>query len=152
MDGGKTGTDEADAEVVEVLLGEAVAAEAELDDGNAGGVVLDDVGREAAGGQDLEDGLDDRGDLRDGELYLDGGLEEDFDDGDALVGLGLGVLDVVDGGGEGALTDGDDAAFHVIGGEAGIGPYDGDDGDINVGEDVLGRNDCGADAQREDEH
>ena len=38
------------------------------------------------------------------------GLEEDLDDADAGIGLGLDVLDVVDGGGERALERRDDAA------------------------------------------
>ena len=151
FDVGETRADEGDAEVVEFGFAEAFAGERKLDDGDGGGVELDDVGRVGAGGEDAEDGLNDGGDLRDGELYLDIGLKVDADDGDALVGLGLGVLDVVDGGGEGALADGDDASFHLGGGEAAVGPDDGDDGDIDVGEDILRGLDGRADAEEEDQ-
>ena len=43
------------------------------------------------------------------------GLEKDLGDGDAAVGRGFHVFDVVDGGGEGALVDGDEALFHLSG-------------------------------------
>jgi hypothetical protein len=118
---------------------------------SAGGVVLEDVWGEAAGGQDAQDGLDDGRDLGDGEGDVDRGLEVDADDGDALIGLGLGVLDVVDGGGEGALADGDDAAFHLGGRQARVAPDDGDDRDIDVGEDVLGGLNGRTNAEQEDQ-
>jgi len=110
------------------------------------------AGGESAGGKDAEDGLNDGGDLRDGELNFNGGLEVHADDGDALVGLGLAVLDVVDGGGERALADGDDAAFHLVWRQTVVGPDDGDDGDIDVGEDVLGSDDSRADAEQKEEN
>ena len=138
MNARKAGPDEADAEVVEVGFAEAFAGQGELDDRHRRGVELENIRRIGAWRQDPEDGLDDGGDLRNCELDLDGGLEVNADDGDALVGLGLRVLDVVDGSGEGALGDGDDAAFHLGGSQAGIGPDDGDNRDVDVGKDVLG--------------
>jgi len=58
---------------------------------------------------------------------------------------------VVDGGGEGALTNGDDAAFHLCGGEAGVSPDDGDDWDVNVGEDVFRGLNSRANAREEEQ-
>ncbi len=57
------------------------------------------AGEKVPGWKDAKDGLHDRCDLRHSELDLDRWLEVDADDGDALIGLGLTVLDVVDGSG-----------------------------------------------------
>ena len=51
LDGGEASADDVLAIVVELLLGEALAGESELEDGNAGGVVLDDEGRGGSWGQ-----------------------------------------------------------------------------------------------------
>ena len=48
-------------------------------------------------------------------LRLAVGCREDFDDSDAVERLRLEVLDVVDGRGERALRDADDAVAHVLG-------------------------------------
>jgi hypothetical protein len=80
------------------------------------------------------------------------GVEEDLDDGEAGEGLRLHVFDVVDRGGEGALAaDGDDFG-HFLGGDAGVGPDDADDGDIDFGEDIGGHAEGGEDAQDDDHH
>jgi len=84
FDGRETGPDEAEAEIVEILFTEALAAQGELHDGNTGRVVFENGRREGAGRENAEDGLNDGGDLGDGELDLDGGLEVDANDGDAL--------------------------------------------------------------------
>ena len=49
-------TDKVQAEIVELLFAETAAAEGQLNDGYARGVVLQDQRREAAGGQNAEDG------------------------------------------------------------------------------------------------
>ena len=107
---------------------------------------------EGAWRQNAQNSLDDGGDLREGKLNLDGGLKVDADDGDALVAFAAGVLDVINRGGESALADGDDAAFHVLRGQAAVGPDDGDDGNVDVGVDVFGRGDGRADAEEQHEH
>ena len=48
------------------------------------------------------------------------------------------MLDVIDEGGEGSLVRAGDASLNFFRAEAGVLPGDGDDGDIDVGEDVGG--------------
>jgi len=43
-----------------------------------------------------------------------------------------------DGGGQRSLTEGDDAAGHLVGGEANVIPEYGDDGNVDVGENIHG--------------
>jgi len=65
-----------------------------------------------------------------------GRVEEHLDHPDAVVGLRLDALDVVDRGRHGALEVRDDAAFHLLRREAGVAPDDADYRDVDVGEDV----------------
>jgi len=139
------------AEVVELLLGEAFAGEAELQDRDAGGAVIDDQRRKRARWQLPKNGLRDGGDLGVGVFQAGIGLKKDFDYGLAVYGGGFDVLDVIDGGGEDALVDGGDTAFEFFGVEAGILPGYGDDRNIDVGEDVRGRAHEHDGAQQEDE-
>src|SRR6185437_11964266 len=113
--GGELSADEVLAEVEEFLFAQGFAFEAELDDGDAGRIVLKDVGRGGSGREDAEQGLRDGGDLRERHFDLRVRLEEDAGDGDAAVRLGFDVLDIVDDGGEGALEEGDDALLHFFG-------------------------------------
>ncbi len=62
-DGGELGTDEVEAEVVELLLGEVPAGEAELQDGHGGGAEVDDLRRQDAGRQVAENVLRSAADL-----------------------------------------------------------------------------------------
>ena len=64
--------------------------------------------------------LRDRRDLRVGGADVDARLEEDLDDADAGIGVGLDVLDVVDGRGQRALERRDDAARHLVRRQAGV--------------------------------
>ena len=59
-------------------------------------------------------GLRDGGDLRDGVGDVDLRLEVDFDDGDAVQRLRFDVLDIVDGRGQRALAQVDDAVGHLF--------------------------------------
>jgi hypothetical protein len=71
------------------------------------------------------------------------------------VGVGLDVLDVVDGGGQRALEQGRHAARHLVRRQARVLPGDGDHGHFDVGEDVGGRAHRGQradDQQRERQH
>ena len=113
FDGRETWAHEADAIVVEVGFTDAVAAEGKLHDGNGGRIELDDVRRKGAWRQDAQDGLHQRGHLRDGKLDLGVWLKEDADDRDALIAFAFQVLDVIDGGGEATFAGGDDTAFHL---------------------------------------
>ncbi len=152
LNGGQLGANEVLAQVEEFLLAQGLALQAELQDGNAGCVVLDNAGRGGAGRKDAQQGLGDGGDLRKRHFHLGVGLEVDARDGDAVVGLRLDVLDVVDGGGHGPLEDGDHALFHLFGREAAVAPHDADHRDIDVRKDVHRHGDDGRDAQNRDEH
>jgi hypothetical protein len=122
--------------------------QAQLQNGHARGVVLDDVGRGGARRKDAQQRLRDGRDLRQGHLDLGVGLEVEPDDRSAAIGLRLDVLDVVDGGGHGPLEDGDDALFHLFGRKAGVAPYhDADHRDIDVGKDIDRHGQDGGHAQ-----
>ncbi len=79
-----------------------------------------------------------RGDLRDGHLDLHVGMEENLDDAAAVHRLRFGVLHIVDGGGEVALELRGDALFHLLRAESGVIPQHGDDGNVDVRENVGG--------------
>src|ERR1022692_4981220 len=58
-------------------------------------------------------------------------MEINSNDGHAVVGLRFDVLNIVDGGGHGALENRDHALFHLLGGNAVVGPDDANHGDID---------------------
>ena len=66
------------------------------------------------------------------------GLQESLEDGAAIQRDGFGVLDVADDGGEAALDIRSDPAFHFLGVHAGVLPDGGDDGDIDIWENIGG--------------
>jgi hypothetical protein len=125
-----------EAEVHQVLLGQAVAGERELDDRHRRGIVVQDQRGRRVRRHLLEQGLRDGGDLRIGDADVDVGLEEDLDDRDAGIGIGLDMLDVVDGGRQRALERQRDAARHLVGLQARVLPDRADHRDANVREDV----------------
>ena len=136
LDGDKLGPDEVEAVVVELLLGEVVAGEGELEDGDRGGGEVDDLRGEDAGGQLAEFEFGGGGDLGVGGIERGAGLQVDLDDGLAAVGGGFDVLDVVDEGGEGLFVRGGEATFELFRLEPGVLPGDRNDRDIDVREDV----------------
>ena len=135
--------------VEKLLLGETLARQRQLQDRHGRGVVVQDQRRRGAGRHLLEQRLRDRRDLRVGGANVDVRLEEDLDDADAVVGVGLDVLDVVDGGGQRPLERRRDAPGHLVGRQSRVLPDDADDGDANVGKDV-GRRAPGR--ERADDH
>ena len=76
-----------DADISEVLFGQAFARQRELDDRDRGGVVIQDQRRRGTGRKLLEQRLRDRGDLGVRGPDIDIGLEEDLDDADAVIGV-----------------------------------------------------------------
>jgi hypothetical protein len=96
--------------------------------------------------------LRDGRDLRQRHFDLGVGLEVDADDGSAAVGLGLDVLDVVDGGGHGPLEDGHHAFFHLFGREAAVAPDYADHRDIDIGKDIHRHGKDGRHAKNGDQH
>ena len=124
-------------DVVERLLGERLAAQAELKNRHVRRAVTDDERRRGAGRHHAHDRLIDRSDLRDRGVHARARLEEDFDHADAGERLRLDVLDVVYRRGHRALADRDDALFHFFGREAAVIPNHGNDRNVDRGENVL---------------
>jgi hypothetical protein len=150
LDLGEWDADEIEAIIEKLRFVKGLAAEGDLEDRHIGGAVLENEWRSCAGRELPENGLVDGGDLGDAGLNLGPLVEEDLDDGDSVVGLGLDVLDVVDGGGHRALTDGDEALFHFLRGDAGVAPDDANDGNIDAGENIRGHPGDGNHAQEDD--
>ena len=125
-----------DADIGEVLFGEAFARQRELNDRHRRGVVVQDQRRRRARRHLLEQRLRDRGDLGVGGADIDIGLEEDLDDAEAVIGVRDDVLDVVDRGGQRALERRGDAAGHLVGRQAGVLPDHADHGDADIRKDI----------------
>ena len=128
--------DEVVAEVVELLLGQDVAAQAGEHDRHAGRVVLDDERRKNAGRELAHDLLRLGVHLGDGRFDRHIGLEIQPGDGDAPQRHGLEVLDPADRGGERSLADGDDSVLHLGRRQPRVVPDDVDDRDVDRREDV----------------
>jgi len=95
-----------------------------------------------------------RHNLRVGGGDVDAGLEEDLDDADAGVGVGLDVLDVVDRRRQDALERRRDAPGHLVRRQARVAPGHRDHRDADLGEDVGRRAQRGqrADDQQQQRH
>ena len=100
------GSQKIQAEVVELLLGEALPGKRKLDDRHGRSAEVEDQGGLRAGGQLAQSDLRYRRDLRVGGIETRVGLEKDFDDRLTIDGCRFDVLDVVDGRGENALEAG----------------------------------------------
>ena len=136
LDGGELGADEIQAVVIELLFGEALAGETELQNGHTRCGVGDDQGRGCPCGQLAQLGLRHGRDLRDGGGNRDLGLEINLHHRNAHQGLRLNMVDIVDRGGQRAFGQGDDAAGHIHGRKALVLPDDADHRNIDVGENV----------------
>jgi hypothetical protein len=136
LDGGEADADLVLADVVELLLGEFSTGDGVLENGDRGGVVADDERGRLAGRELPQNSLGDGGDLGDARVDGGAGLEEDFDDADAVVGVGLDVLDVVDGRAERALVIIEDALLDFRGAQTGVLPDDADDRDVDGGKNI----------------
>src|SRR6202022_2420746 len=93
-----------DAEVVELLLVQAVRIETELQDRNARRIELHDDRRLDAGRHQRANGIRSGDDLRDSEVEIDVRLEVELLDGQTIEGLHFHVLDAVDVGADGILA------------------------------------------------
>ena len=128
-----------DADVGEILLGQALARQRHLDDRNRRGAVIEDQRRRRARRHLLDQGLRNRGDLGVGGADVDVRLEENLDDADAVIGIRGDVLDVVDGGRQRALERRDDAPRHLVRRQAGVLPDHADHGNPDLRKNVGGR-------------
>jgi hypothetical protein len=145
LDGRQLQADGLRGQVVQLLLIQARAGETQLQDGHAGGVVLDDEGRRGTRRQraqlHLSHGLAD----------IDIGMEEDLDDSDAHQRLRLDVVDIVDRGGHAALGIAHDAVGNLIRRKTAVVPHHGDHRYIDVGKDVRRHRLDAVDAKDQDE-
>jgi hypothetical protein len=140
-----------DAEIIELLLVQAVRTEAELQYGNARGIELHDDGRLNAGRHQGANGIGGGDDLRDGEVEVDVRLEVDLLDRQTIEGLRFHVLDAVDVRADGILAVGGDPLFHLLRGEAGVLPDHGDDGDLDFREYVRRHRPDSGDTEKQDQ-
>ena len=76
------------------------ASESELQNGNAGGVVLNDERRRGSWGQLAQESLRNRSHLGHSVANIHTGMEKNLDDGNSIQGLRFDVLDIVDRGGQ----------------------------------------------------
>jgi hypothetical protein len=125
-----------DAEVGEILLGQPLTRQRDLDDRHRRSVVVQNQRRRRAGRELLQQRLRDRRDLRVGGADIDIGLEEDLDDAKPVIGVGDDVLDIVHRRRQRALERRGDAPCHLIRRQAGILPDHADHGDADIREDV----------------
>ncbi len=125
--------------VEDLLLGDAVAAERQLQDGHAAGGVADDHRRGDARGHAPGDRLRHRRHQRHDRGQVGPRLQVHPDHRGAVEGLALDpghVLHVV---GQRILAELGDLPFNLLGRQALVAPDDADDRDVDVGKDVRGR-------------
>jgi len=143
---------EVEALVEDLLLGQRLARHAHLNDGDVRCAVAQDERRVHARREDAQQRLADRRGLRHGRLDLRPRVEEDLDVSEAVHRLRFDVLDVVDVSGERPLADRDDALLDLVRRDAGIGPDDADDGNVDLGQDVLRHRHDAEDPDQHDDH
>jgi hypothetical protein len=114
LHGGELGADEVLRVVEELLLRQRLARDGELQDRHAGRAVADYQGRRHPLRQEPKQGLHERGHLGLGHGGVGTLVKVDLDHAHPVHGLGLHVLDVVDGGGHGPLRHREYALFHVV--------------------------------------
>ena len=135
-DGGKLRPNEILPEIEQLHFRQFFAGQRQLQDRHGRRVVAQHVGRGDSGGQKLEHRLRGGGDLRQRGADVHAFLKEDFDDAVAVERLRFDVLDVADLRGQRALVIVDDAAGHIVGQQAVVGPNDTDDRNVDVRKDV----------------
>ncbi len=155
LNGSQLRADEVHSQIIQLLLGHAFAAQSELQDGNRGRVITEDQGRRDSGRKLLQADLSLGDDFRNRSVNIGGRLQKHFDHRNSVQGLRLDMLDVIDAGGERSLEDRDDTCFHLGRHQAGIGPDDADDRNVDAREDIDRRteqNDRADQKQHQREH
>jgi hypothetical protein len=125
-----------DADVGEVLFGEAIAGQCDLDDRNGGGAVVEDQRRCRTRRHLLDQRLRDRRDLGIGGADIDVRLKENLDDAEAVIGVRDDVFDIVDRCRQRPLKRRGDAPSHLIRRKARVLPDHADHGNTNVRKNV----------------
>ena len=133
---GQRRTNEILAKVKNVLFRKAWAGKRQLQNGDGGGVVVEDLGRGDAGRHLLQDGLRDRSHLRRGGTDVGAGVKEDLDDAHARHGLAFDVIDISDNCGKLTFVIIDHPASHFVGRQTTIGPNHCDHRDVDIGENI----------------
>ena len=134
-----------EAEIGKRLFRHALAGQRQLDDRHGRGVVVQDQGRRGAGRQLSQQSLGDRRDLGIGDTNIHVRLKEHLDDTDTDIGVGFDMLDVVHRCRQRTLKRRRDATGHLIRLQPGVLPDHGDDGDLDLREDV---DRCAQDGER----
>ena len=133
---GELGAHEVIGVIEKLFLGQHLACHRELENRHARRAVTNDQWRRKTGGQGSQQRLGNRGDLRHRHLDLGARMKKNLDDTDPVHGLRLHVLDVVDRGGKCPFAHRHYSFFHVLRGDTGERPDDGNDGNIDVGENI----------------
>src|SRR5262249_17837466 len=134
LDSAKLLDNEVLAVVEDLLFGQRVAGDGDLDNGHAGRAVADNVWRRDARRHDLQECLARGRYLGLGLGNLGPGLEVYADDADPIERLALDMFNIVDRGGQHALVDENDACLNLVSGHAGILPHHADNGDVDIWE------------------
>ncbi len=145
------GADHVDGKVAEVLLAQPLTRQRDLQDRHRRGAVVQDQRRRGARRHLLEKRLGDRRHLRVGGADIDARLKEDLDDAEAVIGIGLDVLDVIDRRGQCLLEWRRDTAGHLVRRQAGILPDDPDHRDADFRKDIGRRPQSGQRPNDQDE-
>ena len=124
------------SEIEKLLLGQRLAAQAQLDDRCRGGGIGDDQRRHGSRWQAPEDGLRHRRGLRQRRLDVRRGLKKYLNHPNAIERLRLDVFNVINGDRQTALGVGDDAVGHFVRGHPSIVPHHANHGDVDVRQDV----------------
>jgi hypothetical protein len=136
LDGGQLGADEIQSEVIQLLFGEALAGETKLQNGHTRCVKVMIRGGVVPWGRKRNWVCDTAVICAMAVAMRDVGLEINLHHPNAHQRLRFNVVDIVDRGGQRALSQGDDAVGHIHRGEALILPNDADHRNIDVGENV----------------
>src|SRR6202022_2543968 len=143
--------DTVDAEIVELLLVQAVRIQAELQDRNARRIELHDDRRLDAGRHQGANGIRSGDDLRDSGAEFGVRVEIDLLDGQTIESLRFHVLDAVNVSADGILTVGADALFHFRRGETGVAPDDSHHWNTDFRKNIRRHRSDGGDAQKQDQ-
>ena len=136
FNGRQTRAQEVGSQVGQLLLGQTLTGQPDLQNGNIRGAVSDQKRGCRAGRHSADGRLGHRCHLGDVAIKVGLGLEERLDHGDAMVGLRLDMLDIVDGLGHVAFHDAGEAVLHVLGRKARIIEDDTNHRNIDGREDI----------------
>jgi hypothetical protein len=127
---------EVEADVVQLLLGETLSGEGELQNGHCRGAVVDHDRRLCPGGKKALDRLGSGGNLRCCAIDIGAGLKEYPDNRLSIDGCRFDMLNVVRNRRHETFEYGRDPAFHLFRVQPGVSESHGDNGDVDIGKGV----------------